>query len=227
MMQNWVKLPTAWITQRRGLCDLRWVAGQGANNIAALMTLIIIAHHADSEFGLAKLTYDQLSNFTGLSRAKVSRGLVVLEEMGLIGRRASGRSSFQLADYDPTRGWGKLPARRLYTHPNGRVLFFSTMSLRKPAELHALKLYLLFVAMRDNATNLALISYDKIESYTDIDRHHIRPALTVLAVNGVVHTEPVKALNEYGVANAYRVAFIDDRHHSGTSLRGWDRTELE
>lgn len=58
-MQNWVKLPTAWITQRHGLRDLRWAADEGANNLAALMTLIIVAHNADSELGRARLTYDQ------------------------------------------------------------------------------------------------------------------------------------------------------------------------
>lgn len=123
----------------------------------------------------ARLTYDQLSNYTGLSRAKISGSLKVLEKTGIIERRASGRSSIQLAGYDPTQGWGKLPARRLYTH--GRVTFFSTMTLRKAAELHALKLYLLFVAMRDNGTNLALVSYDRIEHYTAVDRHQIKPAL--------------------------------------------------
>jgi hypothetical protein len=216
-LQSWVKLPTGWITDDKGLRGLRWTADQGANNLAALMMLVVIAHHADPELGLARLTYNQLGDFAGLSRAKVSGGLTVLEERRLVERRATGRSSFQLISYDPSKRWGKLPARRLYT--NGRIGFFASMTLRKSAELHALKLYLLFVAMRDNSINLAKISYDRIEDYTDINRYHIKPALSVLAANGVVHVENVPASGDYGVANAYRIAFIDDRRHFGTTLR--------
>ena len=86
--------------------------------------------------------------------------------------------------------------------------------------LTALKLYLLFVAMRDNDTNLAMISYDRIGDYTDIDRHQIKPALSVLAANGVVHIEHIPASGDYGIANAYRIAFIEERQHFGTTLRG-------
>jgi hypothetical protein len=221
-LQKWVKLPTAWITQKRVLPQMRWTTtpGEGANNMAALMTLIVIAQHADPSDGVAALTYDQLGECTGLSRAKLSGGLKLLEKkFSLVERRPSGRSSFRLADFDPTGGWGKLPARRLYS-PSGRISFFSALGMRKPAELHALKLYLLFVAMRDNASNLARISYDRIEEYTGVDRHQIRSALSILAANGVVHIEHLQAWGDHGISNAYRVAFIEDHQHLGTTLRG-------
>jgi hypothetical protein len=215
-MQKWVKLPTNWITKDRKLRELRWTAKQGANNLAALMILIVIAQHAD-DTGLVALTYDRLGKCTGLSRAKISGGLKVLEEMALIKRGHDGRSSFMLANYDPSAGWGKLPARGLYS--SDHIGFFSVLSMRRPAELHALKLYLLFVAMRNNRYNLATISYDKIEDYAGIERHQIKPALSVLAANGVVHIERTQASGEYGISNAYRIAFIEDFQHFGTSLR--------
>jgi hypothetical protein len=217
---NWVKLPTGWIRgEHGGLRDLRWTAELGANNVAALMILIVIAHHA--ELGAARLTYDQLSQLTSLSRAKVSGGLKVLATLGVIKPRATGHSQFELTDFNPKSGWAKLPASRLYTH--GRVTIFSEMTLRKPVELHALKLYLLFVAMRDDDTNLAHLTYRSIEDYTGVDGHAIKRALNVLAANGAVHIEHVPSTqSQYGIANAYRIAGIDDRRHRGTVHRAWD-----
>ena len=44
------------------------------------MTLVAVAHCADQETGRARLTYDELTERTTLSRAKVSHGLTVLED---------------------------------------------------------------------------------------------------------------------------------------------------
>jgi hypothetical protein len=73
VLREWVRFPSKWI-QDGGLKQLRWSGGgtRGADNTAALMTLTAIAHHADDERGLAKLTYDQLCTITGLSRAKLA-----------------------------------------------------------------------------------------------------------------------------------------------------------
>jgi len=226
-LMDWVKLPTKWITaEEGGLRELRWTTEHGANNLAALMLLIVIAHHADAELGTVRLTYDRLSELTSLSRAKVAGGLKVLTSMGLIKPRTS-HSPLELADFDPTARWAKLPARRLYAH--GRVEMFVEMTLRKPVELHALKLYLLFVAMRDRKTNLAHLTYKGIESYAGVEGKAIKRALNVLAANGAVHIEHLPSTqSQYGVANAYRVAGIDDRRHLGTVDRalGERREEL-
>ena len=45
------------------------------------------------------------------------------------------------------------------------------------SELHALKLYYLFARRRSNETNMAHLSYDKIEEYAGIERHRIKPAI--------------------------------------------------
>src|ERR1700686_4548251 len=107
-----------------------------------------------------------------LSRAKLSNGLDVLEAQQTIIREPEGRSTLGLANYDRTGGWGKLPARRLYSM--GRIAAFTDFHLRSPAELVALKLYFLFVARRGNDTNMANISFDKIEEYTGLERHRIK-----------------------------------------------------
>ena len=62
------------------------IGGEGANHIAALMALTIIAHTADSDSGLARITYDHFCATTLLSRAKISRGLDVLERIKVIDR---------------------------------------------------------------------------------------------------------------------------------------------
>ena len=61
-LQKWVRLPSKWIRQQ-GLRALQWDRdGRGADNIAALMTLTAIAHHANAKRGVAKLTYDAMSS---------------------------------------------------------------------------------------------------------------------------------------------------------------------
>jgi len=171
-MLDWVRLPSAWIKDKR-LRELSWKDDAGSNNTATLMVLAVIAHHTNPETGTAFLTYDQLTQHTGLSRTKVARGLSVLAEMGLIDRNEGGRSACLLRDYTKDFGWSKLPARRLY-NADGEVQFFHDLHLRSRTELDALKLYFLFAERRSNASNLALISYDKIVEYTGIDRTAVR-----------------------------------------------------
>ena len=221
-LRDWVRLPSKWIAEG-GLKPLRWGGdgAHGADNTAALMALTVIAHHADDESGLSVLTYDQLCTMTGLSRAKIADGLDVLEKIGVIERAPKGRSTYKLAGYDPKAGWCKLPARRLYIA--GRVVAFDDFKLRSATELHALKLYMLFAARRGADTNLANISYDKIHDYSGIDRNRIKAALSFLIASGLIHIEHVPSeANDRGIANAYRLAFLEPRVHMGTRGRGAD-----
>jgi hypothetical protein len=64
------------------------------------------------------------------------------------------------------------------------------------------------------------LSYDKIEEYAGIERHRIKPAISVLLNVGLVHVERTESrFNERGTANAYRLAFIDSYLHFGTRGR--------
>lgn len=226
-LSDWVRLPSAWIDAGR-LAELRWAGdGVGSDNTAALMTLAAIAHHADGATGISRLTYDALCGATGLnSRSKLSNGLDVLEGLNVIERTPEGRSSYKLRDFDPQGGWAKLPAKRLYA--GGRIVAFDDFKLRSPAELNALKLYFLFAARRDRRTNMAKIGFDKIESYTGIDRHRIKAASSLLATLGLVYTERVPSkTNDIGVANAYRLMGLESYVHMGTRGRGIDAYEFE
>ena len=221
-MRDWVRLPSMWI-EDGGLQEFQWTQSgtSGSDYAAALMVLAPIAHVADEETGMATCTYDRLTLAIGLSRAKVARGLSVLADLDVIARQPAGRSSIQLMNVGGGHSWSKFPARRLYS--SGRIRGFQHFTLRSMAELHALKLYYLFARRRSSETNLAHLSYDKIEEYASIERHRIKPAISVLLNAGLVHVERTESrLNERGTANAYRLAFIDPYVHFGTRGRDPD-----
>jgi hypothetical protein len=103
-LQEWVRLPSAWI-QQSGLRELQWGRdGRGSENVAALIALTAIAHHANTEGGIARLKYDELCTITGLSRAKLSNGLDVLERIKVVERTPQGRSTYKLTNFDPRSG---------------------------------------------------------------------------------------------------------------------------
>ena len=222
---DWVRLPSEWI-QKKGLRQLQWTGDrQGSDNTAALMALAAIAHRADNQTGDARLTYDQLCKATGLSRGKLSDGLDVLERIKVVERSPNGRSTFRLTNFGKESPWAKLPAKRLYSA--GRIFPFDDFKLRSAAELNALKLYFLFAARRGQDTNMANISFDKIEEYADINRRHIKAGTSVLAALGLVYVEHLPSTNDYGVANAYRLAGLDPYVHMGTRGRGMDANDFD
>lgn len=218
--RDWVKFPSQWIDDG-GLRRLQWrnASVAGSDNTSALMVLAPLSHAAD-EAGLAICTYDNLTVATGLSRAKVASGLSVLADLGVIERNPAGRSSFRVNDYI-TGSWSKLPARALYS--GDRIVGFQLFKLRSIAELNALKLYYLLVRRRSNNTNMAHLSYGKIEEYAGIERHRIRPAISVLLNAGLIHVERTESLsNEHWSANAYRLVGLDSHRHFGTLRRDGD-----
>jgi hypothetical protein len=109
-----------------------------------------------------------------------------------------------------------------------RIRAFADFRLRKVVELDALKLLFLMVERRDNRTNLANISYPKIEEYTGILNVRIKTAISYLASHSLVHVEHIPRMNsEYGVANAYRVAGIEPYNHMGTRGRMLEASDFE
>ncbi|MEE4011287.1 hypothetical protein V1T76_04450 [Roseibium sp. FZY0029] len=214
----WVMMPSEWILEG-GLKEFRWAAEVGANNIAALVTLAPILHHADRESGIARLTYDEFERITSLSRTKIASGLELLADRQLIEREPEGRSTYQICDFNPSFGWAKFPALRLYR--SGQIPFFHDLNLRKRTELDAMKLWYFIAARRDNDVNLAKATYDQIEELTGIVRDRIKAGLSLLAANSLVHVEHIPSRHsEYGIANAYRLPQIDASRHMGNVGRG-------
>lgn len=208
-----VKLPVRWI-DAGGLNAFRWGQG-GSDETAALMLLTVLAHHMDPDDGSVRLTYDQLCHAGSLSRAKVAGGLAILEARGLVERVTGQRSGYRVCNYNPEANWAKLPVRGLYRL--GRVHAFTEFKLRSRVEMDALKLYLLFAARRHKDLNMAPISYERITANAGVANDRIRPALNILAVNDLVHTERfTSAQAEGGIAHAYRLTHLDGNRHLGT-----------
>lgn len=221
---KWIRLPSAWILEDNRLIDFHHKDGL-ADQIMALMCLTVIAHEAHQATGYVRVTYDQFEAALGKSRSLISRGLQVLHDKKLI---ASGqkRSEYQLPHFDmdaaltePEYRWCKIPCRSMY---NGSTLtFFSSLTLRSRTELDAMKLFLLFAALRDRKLNIAMISYEKIPDRTGIPKERIKKALSLLSVNGIVFVESMPSKQSfYGIAQGYRLAGIESYLHPGTIGRG-------
>ncbi|MBY5590911.1 hypothetical protein HFO49_26065 [Rhizobium leguminosarum] len=224
-LPSWVRLPSAWI-QDGGLRELQWEKEFGGDKIAALMALMAIAHNADADSGISQVTYDVLCKATSLSRSKLSNGLDTLEAMKIIDRAPNGRSTYQLCNYDRTGGWAMMPAGRLYV--GGRIAGLADFRLRSPTELNALKLYFLFVARRGRDTNLANISFIKINEYAAVDPAKIKAATSLLASASLAYTERVPSrINEMGISNAYRIFGLESYQHMGTRGRGQDAHDFD
>ena len=217
----WMRLPSAWMNNH-GLRRLSWShGGAGSDNAAALMALTVIAHEVDGESGIARVTYDQICNVTGLSRAKLANGLDILKKIGVINPAPQEtRSMYSLADY-ANGSWGKFPVKSMYS--SGRIIAFDEFRLRRVVELDALKLFFLFVARRDQRTNLANIGYEKIEEYSAVKRVRVKSAISFLASLSLVYVEHLPSQsNSYGTSNAYRIVGIDPRVNMGTRGRSID-----
>jgi hypothetical protein len=209
-----------------GLATMKWKSGgEGSDNTAALMALTVIAHLANDENGIARATYDELCDATGLSRAKLSNGLQNLVGTGALKLNPDGRSTYQLAGYDPARSWAMFPMKSMYV--GGKIAAFEDFKLRRPTELHALKLFYLFVAYRDRNSNLANIGYEKIGEYAGVKRERIKAAISLLASVPLVYVEQVPSrTNANGVSNAYRIVGIEPRVNMATRGRGLADVDL-
>lgn len=218
-----VKMPTGWV-EEGGLKNFDWKLNKGPNNIAALIVLTALLHRMDKDVGICRMTYNDIERATNISRAKVAAGLDTLADQDLIVREAAGRSTYQIKNYNAQLGWAKFPAGKMYF--NDGIMFFRNCHLRKRTELDALKLFFLFASRRDRNTNMAKISYDKITEMTGITRFNIRPAISFLAANNVVHVEHLKNQYDHGIANAYRLAQLDGYRHMGTIGRNDEYDEF-
>lgn len=215
--REWVRFPSQKIYKDLLLRKFHWHDGGRANHVAALMCWVVIAHNADEDSGLARVTYDRFTEATGLGRTRTSAGLKVLRNFGIIAN-GDKRGHYQLVGYDKLQNWAMLPWRTLYR--SDAIAFFHALSGRKVAHLDALKLYLLVAARRDTNTNTANITYDQIGELAGIPRARITDALTLLGSNHVMVVESRPSTqSDFGVHNAYRLRGVDSYRHRGTTMR--------
>ena len=215
--QSWCRCPTDWIIDSDKLTGFKWGKEGGSAHTSALMCLTAIVHNADQKTGIARVNYDQFGSMTGRSRTSISNGLSVLREFELI-ESADTQSEYALPTFNPEKGWGKFPLQALYRRDS--IDCFHGFSLRNRTELDALKFLYLFIAFRDNSSNLASIGYNKISQRTGVDRRHIRSALSFLSINRLVYVEKVARDDDESYStNTYRICGIDPYIHGGTRGR--------
>lgn len=171
------------------LSALKWSEHKGAGPAAilALFALAIISNKAQIEAGIRSsnvvvASYTQILNVAPMARATLSKALQLLEKVGAIGRQAQGKVVVYTLNGIETPGkWCAFPQGYLlagYDHMHGLKFFLDHM--RRPATLHALKLYMLLLAQRTSRTNVSIISYTTIEEYTGMRREDISRAVSLL-----------------------------------------------
>jgi hypothetical protein len=118
---------------------------------------------------------------------------------------------------------GHLPTLLFHFAKNGFGPYYYRISVSE-AELNRTTL----ARRRSNETNMAHLSYDKIEEYAGIERSRIRKGISFLASIGLVHVEHIPSRrNDRGTANAYRLPFLDPYNHLGTRGRNPDAAAAE
>ena len=207
-MTNWVRLPTEWI-EAGGLRQFSWADKEHRSGfIAALMVLMALAHRAAPDMLECRMTYDDLSKVTHLSRAKVWDGLRVLAEMGVIVRQPNGQSTYRLV-YEKNARWAKLPARALYS--SGTISFLKSFNLRLRSELDALKIYLLLVNRKSFDRNVVELTYSSISRYSGISESYIADALAFLTQLGLIRVDYTPLDDRFGKASIYRITHLEPR----------------
>lgn len=205
-MSNWVLLPTQWI-EDGGLTALSWADKERRSDyIAALMVLIALAHRASRGTLEGRMTYDELTAATHLSRSKVSMGLNVLEELKVILRQPNGQSTYRLPFEEKGR-WGKLPARALYS--SGSISFLKNFNLRLRSELDALKIYLLLINRKSFDRNAVELAYSSISRYSGISEAYIADALAFLTQLGLIRVDYTPLEDRFGKASIYRITHLE------------------
>jgi hypothetical protein len=212
------------------LASLMW-RKDGSSSMAALMVLIALAirrnqSHKGREFDKGALqlhkvavTYSDLQRMTGFARASVGTGLDLLEGLGAISREKVGRSNvYELMGVDKPGGWCQLPQSELLRGDG--TLSIKPME-RKRATLHALKVYMALLALRNQKLNVTSLSYSGIMKWTGLRRADVGAALHVLITWELIHVS-----EEFDDANMaqerrrkrYRIkGLVAVHHHSETT----------
>ncbi len=145
-------------------------------------------------FTTFSLKYQDIQRMAGVDRSEILPSLELLEANGLLkfNRGRGTPNVYQLLAKSDKAGWAKVPMMVIDEKK------FRDLSLKYSATpvhsrrlvlLDAVKLYTLFLALRDNTINRAKVSYDRMVELTGVSRRGIRPALTVLGNAGMVQQE--------------------------------------
>lgn len=225
-VKPWVPMPKKWVMAGMLKEHFKWGPSNGANgaaSIAALQLWITLVSQAEGDeiigtvsTRFADLTYEALMDATGLSRKLISSGMIELEATELIAIEKIGRfNRYHIKGYEPG-DWCKLPGRSMYVEK--RIPAFHVFHKRAVCELHALKLYVYYAAVRDRETPFSMASFETIHARTGVPEKWIPRANAFLLNAGLlvnIGTEKLvgtkwKEPNKYYLAG-YRDFFVGQK----------------
>lgn len=202
---KWGRFPSAWVTSG-GLSQFQV---HSKASLAALRVYLAMAvWTARQEFAEAQgvfiafsVTYDDLQRNSHSDRSEILPALTLLQEKGLLTFGNSGRGTrnvYQLLG-EPSKGWAKVPESLLDKFQSLNLKHTTVPGHgRRQILLDALKLYILFLALRDKITNRAKVSYDRICELTGIRRGGVRSALSFLTSLKLIHIENFRNPDQAG-----------------------------
>ena len=178
-----------------GLSQLSWRHEKSSATAAILVlfALTIISNRAQRKAGLRSnnlvgATYEDIQEVAPLSRKLIARGLQLLRAVEAIGvERVGNANLYSLLGIEENGKWCKLPQQHLcetYKHMSRLKHYFD--HIKRPGSLHALKLYMLLLSLRENVSNVARCSYETIQEYTQLRREEIRDAIQLLIATHLI-----------------------------------------
>lgn len=183
------RMPRRWIKDQRGL---KYFKISYQYSFSALKIYLFLVCY---EFP----TYDDIENNTFVARVEIKPSLILLQEAKLITvtRDITGNIYSILGGVE---SWFAQVPTAIF---NNSLLQHFTLKhsiiqqdQRRQTAIDALKLYYLFLAIRNDSDNRAMIGYDKIVDYTGIQRKNIRRSISLLIEIGLINCE-----NSYYIAD--------------------------
>lgn len=210
MASQFSKCPTWWI--RNGILKSGFKGGnKTGESIAGLKCIIAISHSANFYSMEAELSYSALEKLTGLSRPMVSKGIDLIQRLGLIEIEKGYRNKYKLISengYDVY--WAKLPLNYLRKelpkiYNRGRVTLF------------ALKFYFQLLSDRPNGSVVMHMTYDTINIKVGTQPRDIKPAIDLLFNHNLIsvakaEAEDMRGKKEYK-KNEYTIRGLEQTIH--------------
>ncbi|HEX7934829.1 MAG TPA: hypothetical protein VF573_17385 [Paraburkholderia sp.] len=174
-------MPPAWIADRR-LTEFSGAVGVLGRSIAALKChLAIAANHPRYSDG-AVLSFFDIATLAKLSRPMVVEGLEMLRAFQLVEiekKAVKNTNRYVLIGHHPDASFTKVPQDRISDR-------LRDIGNRGSAHLDALKIYLTLLFLRDNNTNVATVSHERLVHYTGVRPDAVARANSVIAALGMM-----------------------------------------
>lgn len=205
------RFPSAWVMSD-GLRQFSARKRPG-EHIAALKLYLVVAAYSDFKSWMSTLSLSDLENITKLSRPMLIGGSRILEQNCLISKgRLRQTATYTMKPEGAEPRWAKVPEdairRGMRSIPN-----------RGRSALASLRIYTLFLAMRDNKTCEAKLSYKTIASYTGVRPADIRHSVSLLVNAGFLNV--IQAEYDYDEEKISHNIYVLSGDFSGKMRRQW------